>query len=143
MNMTGYGYPSQSYSCAARELQRTAVFSPGITWTKSLWDWNKLQRNSNCNALSRNKKNQSTAETTDIWKTKSRGISTIMTLSLLTVSIRIISSSVTCNIHPVYFIWINNVTFNVHLVYFIYTNNITCNVHLLYFICTNPSVINK
>ena len=32
----------------------------------------ELQRNSNCKGLSRNEKNQITAEISDVWKTKSR-----------------------------------------------------------------------
>ena len=34
----------------------------------------------------------------------------------------------------------SSVTCNVHMVYFICTNNATCNMHPVYFICTNPSV---
>ena len=77
----------------------------------------------------------------NFWKTKCRWMSTKILWSLPTVSIGIIiSSSVTCNMHSVYFICTNSATSNVHTVYLICTKNATCNVPPVYFICTNPSV---
>ena len=97
------GYNHIDRLCESSRSQRTA----------------RITRISKKLELQRTQQKQNTAETSDVWKTNSRGISTIMPLSLPTVSIRIISSSITCNMHLVYFICINNVTCKVHLVYFI------------------------
>ena len=80
----------------------------------------QLQRNSNCNALSRNEKKQTPAETSDAWKTKSNADEYYsIILSLPTVSIGIISNMQCASS------------------VFHSTNNVTCNVHTVYFICTN------
>ena len=75
-----------------RGLQQSATqVTMNYTQTQLLWDCNNGKESQTAiNKLNRNEKKQIPAETSDLWKTKSNGMNTII-LFLPTVLIRIIS----------------------------------------------------